>query len=135
MLRRWIFVLVVCLSVLRPGPSRACVGSGCMQIWSTADGGGALTIQWDFTKKVQTYLSFPTVCPEGTALCLYSAIDPGFMAPPADSDPTDSYHVIKDGTAVNVVIVDADAGVSMHVNGQKLYQPGDTARPNCATTP
>src|SRR5664279_13346 len=127
-MRLRVLILIVVLAMLGRGTSRACVGSGCIQIWSTTDGGGALTVQWDFTQKVQTYLSFPTVCPADTPQCLYSTIDPGFMAPPADSDPTDSYYVIKDGTAVNVVIIAADAGLSMHVNGQKLYQPGDTAQ-------
>ncbi len=116
---------IAILAGLGARPSRACVGSACLQIWSTADGGGALTIQFDFTPKIQTYQSF---CAKDNSQCLYSTIDPGFMAPTTDSDPTDSFYVLKDTTLVQVEIVSADAGLSMNVNGQKLYQPGDTAQ-------
>jgi len=119
----WLTMVVVLALGVRP--AHACVGSGCLQIWSTADGGGALTIQWDFTRKVQTYQSF---CAADNSQCLYSTIDPGFMAPTTDSDPADAYYVLADTTVVNIVIIAADVGLSMHVNGQKLYQPGDTAQ-------
>ncbi len=104
--------------------SQACVGAGCLQIWSTANGSGPLTVEWDPTKKIQTFEAF---CTTDNTQCLYSAIDPGFMAPPTDDTPANGYFVLKDGTAVSVVIISADAGLSMTVNGKKLYQPGDTA--------
>lgn len=110
--------------VLAAGTARACVGAACLRIWSTADGGGSLSVQWDPAKKVQTYASF---CAPDNSQCLYSTIDPGFMAPTQDDDPTDSYYVLRDTTKVRVVIVAADAGLSVNVNGQKLYQPGDNA--------
>jgi hypothetical protein len=95
-----------------------------VRIWSTANGGGALTAQWDPAKKVQTYASF---CAPDNSLCLYTTIDPGFLAPTLDDDVSDSYYVLGDATTVRIVIVAADTGLSVHVNGQKLYQPGDTA--------
>src|ERR1051325_10130345 len=55
----------------------ACVGPNCIELWSAADGGGALTIFNDFNKKVQTYESF---CTADRSTCLFSTIDPGFMA-------------------------------------------------------
>jgi len=113
------------LAALGARVSHACVGSACLQIWSTTDGGGALTIQWDFTQKVQTYQSF---CAADNSQCLYTTIDPGFIAETTDDDPTDSYYLLTDGTLVNIVIVSADPGLSLHINGQKLYQPGDTAQ-------
>jgi len=94
-----------------------------MQIWSTVDGGGALTVQWDFTQKAQTFESF---CAKDNSSCLYSNIDPGFMAP-TEAVPDSGYYRLLDGTTVSVEVVSADAGLSMNVNGQKLYQPGDTA--------
>ena len=118
-------VMITVLAVVGRGTSHACVGTNCMEIWSTADGGGALTVQWDFpNRKVQTYASF---CTPDNSQCLYSTIDPGFMAPTSGGDPANSYYVLKDTTAVSVVIVSSDPALSLNVNGQKLYQPGDTA--------
>ena len=107
---RLAWLAVVLVSVLGAAPSRACVGAACLQIWSTADGGGALAIQYDFTRKVQTVLAFPNPCTAADPMCLYTTIDPGFMAPTTDSDPSDSYFVLHDATVVNLVIVAADAG-------------------------
>ena len=94
-----------------------------MQIWSTADGGGALTVQWDFTEKAQTFESF---CAPDNSSCLYSNIDPGFMAP-TEAVGDSGYYRLADGTTVSVEIVSADPGLSMNVDGQQLYQPGDSA--------
>ena len=116
-------VMTAALAMLGTGTSRACVGSACLQIWSTADGGGALTVQWDFTQKAQTFESF---CAPDHSSCLYSNIDPGFMAP-TDAVAGSGYYRPVDGTTVSVEVVSADAGLSMNVNGRKLYQPGDSA--------
>ena len=73
-----------------------------MEILSTAAGGGALTISWDFVnRKVQTFRS---VCISGQ--CLYSAIDPGFMTP--SGTPPDGFYQLAAGTDVAVEIVDID---------------------------
>jgi hypothetical protein len=112
-------LIVLFVACARPGV--ACVGSGCMEIWSTADGGGALTIQYDFTQASQTGSPFCF----GSS-CISSTPDPGFMAP-IDAVPESGYYRLVDGTTVSVVVVDADPGLSMNINGQKLYQPGDTA--------
>ena len=116
-------ITIVILVGLGARSSSACVGTGCIEIWSTADGGGALTVYWDFTKVVQTYQSF---CASDGSACLYTTIDPGFMAPDPPA-PADGLFRIADGTNVSVQIVAADSGLSIHVNGQKLYQPGDSA--------
>lgn len=102
----------------------ACVGAACLQIWSTAQGSGALTVEWDPRTEIQTYESF---CSPDRSQCLYSAIDPGFMAPRIDATPTDSYFVLEDGTAVTVVLISADPGVTMTINGRKLSQAGESA--------
>src|SRR5215470_8294534 len=49
------------------------------------------------------------------------------MAPTVDDNPGDAFFRLDDGTTVRVEIVNADAAVSLHVNGEKLYQPGDSA--------
>lgn len=118
-------VAVGCLfGLLNSSAAQACVGQACLLVWSTADGGGALTVQWDVAKKIQT---FQTFCTPGNTQCLFTAIDPGFMGEPVDEDPSDSYFVVKDGTTVRAEIVSADAGVSMNINGQKLTKPGESA--------
>ena len=66
-------------------PAHACVGTACLQVYSTAELGGALTVLWDFaSEKVQTFKT--RLCAPDD--CLYSAIDPGFIAgfdPSSDS--------------------------------------------------
>lgn len=119
----WPTLAVIVLLVACASPSQACVGSGCLQIWSTADGGGALAVQWDLTRQVQTFESF---CAPDQSSCLYSNIDPGFMAPP-EAVAGSGYYRLVDGARVSVEIISADAGLSMNVNGRKLYQPGDSA--------
>ncbi|HUI27553.1 MAG TPA: hypothetical protein VL403_15835 [Candidatus Kryptonia bacterium] len=114
----WLAVAVI---VLGRGVSLACTGTACMEIWSTADGGGALTVYWDYTKPVQTYL---TLCAGGQ--CLYSNNDPGFMAPPADTPPAAGLYRLVDGTEVGIQIISIDDGFVMNVNGVNLMNAGDT---------
>jgi hypothetical protein len=126
-MKRWTLLMTVAalVAVLGNGTVHACVGAECLEIWSTADGGGALTVQWDFTKPMQTY---PSLCAPGNSPCPYSTIDQGFIAPTTDGDPTDSYYVLKDGTPVSIVIMPPppDPVLSLNINGQQLQQPGDT---------
>jgi hypothetical protein len=114
-------ILATCaLAVLAGGTSQACVGTECMEIWSTHPGGGALTIYWDFAhQKIQTAKSF---CASGK--CLYSTIDNGFITttPP----PADGYYSLVDGTSVSFEVVAIDPVVSVHINGVALAMPGDT---------
>jgi hypothetical protein len=102
--------------------SGACVGDACLQIWSTDPEGGALTIRYDFSQKIQTYESF---CLSNRSQCFYSTIDPGFRA---ETEETHSgFHRLVDGTTLRVELVSADAGLTLSVNGQKLDQPGESA--------
>ncbi|MEO8602790.1 MAG: hypothetical protein ABI629_09455, partial [bacterium] len=82
--------------------AQACVGTACMQIWSTADGGGALTIQWHFDDPV---IHAPGgFCASGQ--CSFSTIDPGLIT--STDPPPAGYFALADGTAVRIEIV-ADA--------------------------
>lgn len=121
---RLLLLLSVTLAVLAlPSVLMACVGEGCLQIWSTAAGGGALTMQWDSAKKVETFKSF---CTTNDASCLYSNIDPGFIASPT-AVPESGYFPLVDGTRVIVEIVSSAEGLTMNLNGQRLDQPGEQA--------
>lgn len=112
--------LACCIVSARP--ARACVGDACLQIWSTAPGGGELALRYDFTRKVQTYESF---CTPDRSQCLYSTIDPGFIAESEDLHP--GFYPLRDGTAVRLELVSADPGLVLSVNGRKLERPGDAA--------
>lgn len=109
--------------MLCAGTSAACVGDACIQIWSTAAGGGALTLRYDFTQKVQTFESF---CLPDRSECLYNTIDPGFMA--ETEELHSGFYPLVDETSVRVEIVSADPGLTMSVNGQKLNRPGQSAK-------
>lgn len=98
-------------------PSAACVGDGCLNIYSTADGGGQLTTTWDFAhRKVQV---FPRCTPD---ICLgYSAIDPGFIL--GGRPLPDGLYTVAAGTPISLEVVARDAGVRFRLNGEDL-EPG-----------
>ena len=102
-------------------PSGACVGTDCMNIWSTEPGGGALTMEWNPQRKVQTFRS---LCAGGE--CLFSAIDPGFRAPGQDAAPADLFSLAP-ATTIRLELVDRDPAVTIRINGVPLRQPGESA--------
>lgn len=131
--------LAVSLITCWTGAANACVGLECLQVWSDRASGGSLVLRYDLTKKVQTYLGVPSVCTPETASCLYTANDPGFRAEPED-DPSDDYYPLADGTKVILELFPAegqpsavDEGLSIHINGRKLSESGDSA--SLGTTP
>lgn len=114
-----------CAALLTVGASRvsACTGDACMNIWSDADGGGSLHLRYDFSAPIPVFESF---CNESRSTCLFSAIDPGFMAPPSDTPPSGLFRVL-DGTVLRLQVVAVDVGLSLGVNGTKLSQAGESA--------
>jgi hypothetical protein len=94
-----------------------------MLIWSTADGGGALTIDWDFVDRdvVQTFQSIPC----GGGECRYSTIDPGFMA--IADEPRAGFFTLVAGTVVTIEIVAIDPAATLRINGVALARAGDHA--------
>ena len=116
-----VLAIAVGLALLSQSTSFACSGTACMEIWSTADGSGPLTVYWDYSKPVQTFL---TLCAGGQ--CLYTNNDPGFMAPPDDPPPAAGLYRLVDGTDVTIEIVSIDAGFTMNVNGVNLTKAGDS---------
>ncbi|MBX3027905.1 hypothetical protein KF840_23675 [bacterium] len=122
-------LLLAGLAALAPAPARACTGTDCMLVWSTADGGGALTVQWDFTAR-DVLQTFKALCAGGD--CLYSTIDPGFMAV---TDPPDAgFFTLADGTVVSLEIVAADPAAALKINGVPLRRAGDRALLGAAGT-
>ena len=126
-LPRWrrgalVALLVSPILLFAAAPSGACTGANCMTIWSTADGGGDLTIDWDFAGRgvLQTYKA---ICVGGQ--CLYSTIDPGFLA--EGGAPREGFFSLADGTAVNIEVTTADAAASIKISGVTLAHPGDQA--------
>ncbi|HVM96780.1 MAG TPA: hypothetical protein VMT89_10340 [Candidatus Acidoferrales bacterium] len=120
----WVAFIATVLLALTGNDCRACTGLECIEIWSSADGTGQLVVESNyFSKKVQTYQSF---CAPDNSQCLYTTIDPGFMAP-TEPVPGDPYFRLVDGTSVRVVVINVPTGLSINVNGQKLTQPGDSA--------
>lgn len=114
-----VLLAVLCLT---RGASYACVGTECLQIWSTEPGGGALTIQYDFESRIQTYESF---CTADRSVCLFSAIDPGFIATAADT-PGDSFYPLADGTRIRIEVLSVADGLTIRINGQRI-DPGQSA--------
>ena len=109
------------IAAILVAPSAALAQHEHMDIYSTAPGGGDLVLVYDFNKTVDTFQVF---CAGG--LCLYSTINPAFMAPDAGDDANGHYRLL-DGTQVSVVIVDADSKVTLNVDGHRLKNADDTA--------
>jgi len=111
---------LVVLVALSPAASPACVGDGCINIYSTEPGGGALATSWDFTTRVVP--TFEVFCDAGQ--CLFSAIDPGFLAGFAP-EPS-GYHRLDEGVRVSFEVIAQDAGASIRLGGGPI-QPGSSA--------
>ncbi len=101
-------------------PAQACFGDGCINIYSTAAGSGALTTTWDFATREMPV--FEVFCVDET--CLFNAIDPGFIAgfPPAP----EGFHPLEEGTRVSFEVIAQAAGASIRINGEAV-DPGSSA--------
>ena len=96
------------------GPARACVGDGCLNLYSTEADGGELTTSWDFASR--TVQTFPSLCAGGT--CLYTAIDPGFLT--GGSPYPDGQYPLAIGVRVSLEVVARDPAVRFRLNGESL---------------
>jgi hypothetical protein len=96
--------------------------AGDMIIGSTADGGGALSVEYDFTGVVP--VGFDSEPVPGTSL--YVATDPGFDALEAD-EVAESFYVLDGGTPVSVQITALEPGkTAMFLNGTLLDAVGES---------
>lgn len=94
-------------------------GSNVMLEASTAAGGGALTLEYDFS--VPTVLALDVTVGD---LARYSAIEPFLQILEAD-DPSESLYRIDDGTQVVFELVIIDPGLGVRLNQRNLLAPGD----------
>jgi hypothetical protein len=127
--RRWATVAIgIALWTYDAGSARA-QHAGDMLVASTAAGGGALAIAYDFAREVQLSESFT-----GGGVTLWSATDPGWDALRAD-DPARSLFRLADGTQVRIEITAIHGGcppssaqcVRVKVGSQTLDAVGESA--------
>ena len=109
--------LALLLSGARPGLA---FHAGDMIIGSTVDGGGALTLAYDFARPVRVSASI-----SAGGMTLFTATDPGFDA--LDTIQPGLFQLAV-GTPVAVEIVSIDAAASVQVHGSILLAPGDAAQ-------
>jgi hypothetical protein len=94
---------------------------GDLIIGSTADGGGALAVEYDFDTVVPVSFSESL-----GGVSIYTATEPGFDALASD-EPAESFFVLDGGTQVSVEITGIDAGkTAMKLGGTTLAAVGDT---------
>lgn len=97
---------------------------GDMQLASTAAGGGALTVEYDFATVVG--LAYDATLGGLLGLSAYTATDPGWDSIEAD-EPDEGLYRLAAGTDVTVEITSIDEGtVAVFLNGSLLDQVGDS---------
>jgi hypothetical protein len=117
-------LLVLSLALACGAATPAVAQHDHIALWSTEPGGGALTAEYDFdNRKVRVFQSF---CTAGDGPCLFTSVDPAFLAPTED-DEGDEFHPIRDGTRISLEIVAIDAALTLSVSGNRLDAPGKTA--------
>ena len=108
------------LTLLIAGGTPAAAQHGAdISIGSTANGGGALAVQYDFTPKIQLA---PSITIGGTTV--YTATDPGFDAILADAA---GFFVLDTNTQVAVQLLAFDAGASLKVRTTVLDAVNESA--------
>jgi hypothetical protein len=112
------FVVTALLAFPRSG--LACVGDGCINIYSTEPGGGKLTTNYDLANR--KVVAFP-ILPTCTTTCIYSTIDPGFIN--GSQPPPDGYHAVADGVAVRFETVSEDDAATFRLNNRAVA-PGES---------
>jgi hypothetical protein len=95
-----------------------------ISIYSTADGGGALTTNYDFGDPQLVTSSLPGgMCPGG--MCFFSSVNPGFDT--ADGDlPAQSLFALNPGTQVSFAVQAIAVGASVKFGSTILDAPGES---------
>jgi hypothetical protein len=118
--RRLLGCLVVLAAAASALPAPACVGDGCINIYSTEPGGGKLTTNYDLARR--KVVAFP-VLPTCTTTCIFSTIDPGFIT--GSEPPPEGFHPVADGTAVRFETVSKDDAAAFRLNNRSVA-PGES---------
>lgn len=94
-------------------------------IWSDEPGGGSLALEYDFEKKIEVFRS---VCLPVAQQCLYTSINPAFLAPTLIEDvPDDGLYPLEDDTRLSIEIIAIDSALTLSVNGNRLDHDGEKA--------
>jgi hypothetical protein len=89
-----------------------------IEVWSTANDAGALTVTFDFDEEVQV---FQNVCAAGR--CLYTNTDPGLIGATQDN-PGAGLFALADGTRVSFEVVAISSAITVKFGDDLLRQPG-----------
>jgi hypothetical protein len=89
-----------------------------IQVWSTANDAGALTVTFDFEEKVPV---FQNLCAAGR--CLFSNTDPGLIGGAPDNTGAGLF-ALADGTRVSFEVVAINSAVTVKFGDDLLRQPG-----------
>ncbi|MGD9762523.1 MAG: hypothetical protein AB7V27_02240 [Candidatus Binatia bacterium] len=92
-----------------------------MLIASSANGSGALVLDYDFPARIVVTESF-----KAGGITLYSRTEPGFNALMVDR-PAEGLFALDSDTAVRCAITDIEEGASVHINGTTLDAIDETA--------
>jgi len=103
-----------------PAAARAQHAHSDMELGATADGGGALTIEYNFGAIVRTDFA-GLVGP----FALYSSSNPGFTA--VEDEPLEGLYELDAGTAVSLSVVTIDPGVQLQLGATTMAAAGDSA--------
>lgn len=104
--------------------SRAEAVHGDFTIASTASGGGAFTLDFDFGSSPDVLLS--KLADIGGGQAIYTANDPGFAALDAD-EPEEGVYQLLSGTQVSLRLLSASAGVALQIGGSTLDAENEAA--------
>jgi len=115
------FLLTILLLLLSARPGVAQLDRDIF-IWSAQAGGGALTVDAEESTVLRVFQNF---CAAGQ--CLFSSTDPGFNLRQQDR-PNDGLFALASGTAITLVVVDIDAGLSIKIGSTVLNKAGDSFR-------
>jgi hypothetical protein len=99
---------------------------GDVTIYSTANGGGALAVDFESgTRQIVTNRLPGGVCPGGA--CFYSSTDPGFMTPRADR-AGEGLFALNEGTPISFVVQAIAAGTSVKFGSSVADMEGEAIR-------
>ena len=101
-----------------PAAARAQHAHSDMEIGATADGGGALAIEYNFGSVVRTDFA-GLVGP----FALYSSSNPGFT--PVEDEPLEGLYELDVGTTVSMSVVTIDAGLQVQYGMTTMDSAGD----------
>lgn len=118
--------LLAAAAILLLGTTAALAQHRDMEIASTADGGGALAIEYDFDTIVAASYDATLTALLPPGFTAYSSTDPGFESLEAD-EPLESLYRLDAGTQVTMQVTALSDGVAAFLNGTLMDAVGESA--------